>query len=228
MSKKAADQLREQVLLAFPDAQFGVTNCRKISGSSSWSQHSWSGANDITHKDHGYSSNPTHQVWLRELVDWLRDKMELLSLKSILGPDYNSAHADHVHADHWPKGYSTPPCAGGSHRTQYSSGRVVSGDPGPENGYVGAPPEPPQGGNDFMLTITRSNVQNGDRGDMAATAQSLLARHSFPPSNTFTNNVPDGIFGNASDSATRAFQGSAGLGVDGVIGPNTWAALEAS
>ena len=36
----------------------------------------------------------------------------------------------------------------------------------------------------------------------------------------------DGSFGAKTEAAVRAFQWDAGLGVDGICGPKTWAALE--
>ena len=62
-------------------------------------------------------------------------------------------------------------------------------------------------------------VRRGMRGAAVAQAQSLLSANGYPPG------ALDGIFGTRTDLAARAFQRSAGLAADGVIGPATWAAL---
>ena len=230
MSRKAAEQALEVLTLEFPELRAGVWNCRPISGSSTWSQHSWGAALDLYHVDYGYSASAAHQAWLTEVVAFIRANESQLSIRTLLFQVRD--HYDHAHIDFWPRGYSKPPCADGSHRTQYSDGRVVSGDPGPENGpwegdgNPGEPTDPPTD-EGYLVQIHRSNIRKGDRGDLAAIAQSLLARHGFPPANTFNaNHKPDGIFGDGSDAATRAFQTSAGLSVDGIVGPKTWASVE--
>lgn len=89
-----------------------------------------------------------------------------------------------------------------------------------------APPKPPTGGT-FNVEVTRTLVKNGSRGLMAKRAQSALAVNGFPPANTFNKHgVPDGIFGPGSDTATRNFQRSEDILVDGIIGPVTWSRLE--
>ena len=224
MSKKAADQALEVLQHVYPELRAGITNCRKISGSSTWSQHSWSAALDIHHKDWGYSTNPTHQRWLDGVSAFLTSNEYALSIRTHLWRV--SAHYDHIHIDFWPRGYSSPPCSGSSHRTQYSTGKVVSGDPGPENGYITDPPTQPPGGG-YTVEVHRDNVSLGDRGDLPQIAQHLLARHGFTPANTFNDqHQADGIFGAGSDSSTRDYQASAGLSIDGIIGPKTWSGLE--
>lgn len=59
---------------------------------------------------------------------------------------------------------------------------------------------------------------SGNRGADVLAIQHLLAHHGIPVS-------ADGVFGPATDSAVRSFQSSAGLGVDGIVGPATWGRL---
>lgn len=62
------------------------------------------------------------------------------------------------------------------------------------------------------LTIV---TQQGDAGAKVKAVQSQLNESGYGLS-------VDGAFGAATDSAVRSFQGSQGLGVDGVVGDNTW------
>ncbi len=58
----------------------------------------------------------------------------------------------------------------------------------------------------------------GNRGADVRALQYLLAHHGIATS-------ADGVFGPSTDSAVRAFQSASGLGVDGIVGPQTWGAL---
>jgi hypothetical protein len=86
-----------------------ITNCRKIAGSSSWSQHSWSNAADIF-----VNLNTGNQ-----LAGQLRERFGPW-IKALLWqvPD----HYDHIHVDMWPTGIGTPPCAGGTLQVRYRDG----------------------------------------------------------------------------------------------------------
>ena len=57
------------------------------------------------------------------------------------------------------------------------------------------------------------------RGADVQAFQAAIARDGFSQVGPI-----DGIFGPLTEGATRAFQSSRGLGVDGVVGPRTWAA----
>jgi peptidoglycan hydrolase-like protein with peptidoglycan-binding domain len=61
-------------------------------------------------------------------------------------------------------------------------------------------------------------VRQGDRDHPVRTLQWLLRARGHTVS-------VDGIFGPKTDAAVRAFQQQRGLGVDGIVGPNTWRAL---
>jgi peptidoglycan hydrolase-like protein with peptidoglycan-binding domain len=85
------------------------------------------------------------------------------------------------------------------------------------------PPKPPSGG--ITLTITRTQIKEGSKtalGGDVAIAQGLL--HAWGYGSTVGK--VDGIFGNGTDAATKAFQKAKGLTQDGIIGEATWKALE--
>jgi peptidoglycan hydrolase-like protein with peptidoglycan-binding domain len=67
------------------------------------------------------------------------------------------------------------------------------------------------------LTGTRV-VRRGDTGEAVKAAQNELGRHHYPL-------MIDGIFADKTDAAVRQFQETAGLAVDGIVGPNTWREL---
>jgi len=82
----------------------GSYNCRKIAGSSSWSQHSFANAIDVEglifkdgerltiNKD--WHSQPI----LQELASTACDRFNV-----VLSPNYNAAHKDHLHFDLGPR-----------------------------------------------------------------------------------------------------------------------------
>ncbi len=63
-------------------------------------------------------------------------------------------------------------------------------------------------------------LKRGATGDYVVELQHILKRLGF------LNGESDGIFGSATDSAVRSFQESYGLTSDGIVGQNTWDALE--
>lgn len=83
--------------------------------------------------------------------------------------------------------------------------------------YSGSTPEPapdPQ--------PTRPNLRRGSRGDAVRELQESLMALGY---DVGLSGV-DGIFGQATERAVRAFQAASGLVVDGIVGPLTWTALE--
>lgn len=63
------------------------------------------------------------------------------------------------------------------------------------------------------------SVRRGSAGAVVAAAQAHLEAHGYSPGRI------DGRFGSRTEVAAKAFQRSAGLTADGIIGPVTWAAL---
>jgi len=72
-------------------------------------------------------------------------------------------------------------------------------------------------------TSAQPTLQQGSTGDAAVEAQCELSLATKP--SAYTPIAADGSFGPASATRLKEFQRCAGLGVDGVLGPQTWTAL---
>jgi len=77
------------------------------------------------------------------------------------------------------------------------------------------PPQPPP-------PPSRPTIRQGDRGEDVRELQRLLTNLGFNPGPV------DGIFGNGTANAVRAFQRANNLNADGIVGPLTWTALYAA
>ncbi len=63
-----------------------------------------------------------------------------------------------------------------------------------------------------------STIKRGSTGSDVEECQELLNRHGYITS-------VDGVFGAGTESSVKQFQSANGLTADGVVGPDTWAAL---
>jgi hypothetical protein len=68
---------------------------------------------------------------------------------------------------------------------------------------------------------SQPTLRRGSQGTAVRTLQNQLTTLGFDPGQI------DGIFGSRTDTAVRGFQRARGLRVDGIVGPQTWAALYA-
>ena len=66
-----------------------------------------------------------------------------------------------------------------------------------------------------------STVRLGSTGECVKAGQTELVKHNW----LGPTGAVDGIFGTATDEATRGFQDKVQLTVDGVVGPRTWREL---
>jgi peptidoglycan hydrolase-like protein with peptidoglycan-binding domain len=67
-------------------------------------------------------------------------------------------------------------------------------------------------------------LRRGDRGEYVTLAQTELINKGY----SCGSFGADGEFGKATEAAVKAFQRDHNLSVDGIIGPNTWAALDST
>lgn len=105
----------------------------------------------------------------------------------------------------------TPPERPGPRPTPTPGGTPARQDPAAGDG-----PEPSQTPDDFRLT---GNLRRGSRGDEVRALQAALGLPA---------NEQDGIFGPRTEQAVRTFQQNQGLQVDGIVGAQTYAAIQRS
>ncbi|MCA9333503.1 peptidoglycan-binding protein [Candidatus Saccharibacteria bacterium] len=65
---------------------------------------------------------------------------------------------------------------------------------------------------------TKPTLRKGDNGSTVSELQRALNQRG-------ANLVVDGDFGPKTEQAVKNFQASAGIAVDGIVGPQTWGAL---
>ena len=80
----------------------------------------------------------------------------------------------------------------------------------------------PKGMDGKVPTTDKPTLRKGASGEYVTLLQTLLIQRGYSVGATGA----DGKFGNATLAAVKAFQKDNGLAVDGVVGRNTWAALE--
>jgi peptidoglycan hydrolase-like protein with peptidoglycan-binding domain len=93
---------------------------------------------------------------------------------------------------------------------------VISGKDIPDVIEGAEPAEPPQRPAPPPLDVPPPTLGFGDRGSSVAWVQNYLDVRNI-----------DGEYGNATESAVEDYQLRAGLSVDGIVGPMTWAQLNA-
>ena len=97
------------VKAAFPGVTVQVDSCRKIAGSSSWSQHSWGNAADFFPKNKEQGDRLYNYIIAGKQAG-------ILPVTTVCWQDKGGCttfHGDHIHVDGSPKKTGTPPCAGG-------------------------------------------------------------------------------------------------------------------
>ena len=127
MNTPNVQRVWDEVHKRWPDVKsLGVTNCRLIKNTATWSQHSWANAWDISSPSRVLvfgprtMVNPLHMAYMDRIYEHLNANRLTYQLRNILWRQ--SAHWDHIHVDHWPKGVSIPPCAGGPLKVQNKDG----------------------------------------------------------------------------------------------------------
>lgn len=72
------------------------------------------------------------------------------------------------------------------------------------------------------MTDDRPTIRRGSRGEYVTLLQTQLINRGYSVGSAGA----DGVFGTNTEKAVRIFQTAAGLVVDGIVGPKTWAALD--
>ena len=93
-----------------------------------------------------------------------------------------------------------------------------------ESGEIQPVPAPSAPVDDKSSTNTEPTLRKGSKGDWVKKLQSELIALGY----SCGSKGADGIYGNDTVGAVKAFQKASGLKVDGIAGPKTWEALNAA
>ena len=86
------------------------------------------------------------------------------------------------------------------------------------------PPKEPEKQPEKGQSTVNKTIRKGNMGELVKQCQTMLQKLGYDLGICGV----DGDFGTATEKAVRAFQKAHNLSVDGVVGKNTWAALEAA
>lgn len=210
----AAEAIESLTLERFGTGIIGIGqyNRRKISGSTSWSQHSWGNAIDI-HVSVGKAEGGEKIVG-DAIAAWLREHKTEWGIRYILW--WRTSHWDHIHADFWPKGIYTPPLSStGIGTFKYRSGRIVKA----QNQKIPADGNIPNVTEPFEKEEV---LREGDKGRAVADVQAALIGLGFNLGDwpAFSSSHPkgaDGDFGGDTTTAVKGRQKQVDLAQSGVV-----------
>lgn len=111
------ETIRAAVTARFPRAvDGGIDSCRKVAGSSRWSQHAYGNAWDIFGP--GRTATRPDKNYLDSIYWFLNNNRAALQIDELIwehrGGGSAAAHQDHIHVSAKPKQTGTPACAGGT------------------------------------------------------------------------------------------------------------------
>lgn len=185
---------------AYRAADTGAYNCRKISGSSSWSWHAWAIAVDAN-----WQTNPYTSPLRTDRPQWERDRWNRFGFAG--GWDYDGAK-DAMHAEFM----GTPAQAAQLLEVaRRELGPIIGGQaPAPA-------PVPAPGG---IVWQPRVDAPLGARvlevGSVGSDVEFVQRWHGIGA---------DGFYGTDTSGKVRGTQQRNGLTADGVVGPQTWAVM---
>ena len=189
--------------------QCGANNCRKIAGTNSPSNHSGALAFDLNWRQNPFKKGARYTMpeWVWKMWEWL-------------GFYWGGRYHDYMHIEY----LKTPAMA----RARMLELGLLGGGPQPP------PPPPPSGGGAPGFPLPdgyyygpldgpRGSISGQHRNDRPEWREGLSRWQSRMKERGWKIGA-DGQYGPQTKEVARQFQAEKRLGVDGLIGPGTWAA----
>jgi len=190
-------------------SQCGANNCRKIGGTNSPSNHSGGLAKDINWRQNPFKKGARYTMpeWVWKMWEWL-------------GFYWGGRYHDYMHIEY----LKTPDMA---RKRMLELGLLGGAHPPP-------PPPPPPGGDALGFPLPggyyygpldgpRESISGLHRNDRPEWREGLSRWQSRMKERGWKIGT-DGQYGPQTKEVARQFQAEKRLGVDGLIGPGTWAA----